>query len=127
GVPVHRVNCVRAGAGTRQEVGLSVGAAMRGRARAPRESVVPGGTPLPDSGKRAKPQLRRDAARGALRGALADTVGAGVDVDVVADETAGTRAVLTLKERASADTEQRVRALMASYPLAYTIEWSPLN
>jgi hypothetical protein len=30
-----------------------------------------------------------------------------------------------LKERASADTEQRIRALMASYPLAYTIEWSP--
>jgi len=60
-----------------------------------------------------------------LRGVLTDAVGAGVDVDVVADEAAGTCAVVTLKARASADTEQRIRALMASYPLAYTIEWSP--
>ena len=126
-LPMAYVQLVKDATATPDELSRFVLDAIPERAAAPKEIVILDRMPLTDVGKPAKPQLRRDAARRALRGALADAVGAGVDVDVVADETAGTRAVLTLKERASADMEQRIRALMASYPLAYTIEWSPLN
>src|SRR5262245_13411734 len=124
-LPVAYVQLVKDSATTADELSRFVLDAIPERAAAPKEIVILDRMPLTDVGKPAKPQLRRDAARRALRVVLTDAVGAAVEVDVIADDATGTRAVLTLKESECADLEQRIRALMAPYSLAYTIEWPP--
>ena len=124
-LPMAYVQLVKDATATPDDLSRFVLDAIPERAAAPKEIVILDRMPLTDVGKPAKPQLRCDAARRTLRVVLTDAVGAGIDVDVVPDEAAGTRALLTVKEPESADLEQRIRALMAPYPLAYTIEWSP--
>src|SRR5262249_59353589 len=119
-LPMAYVQLVKDATATPDELSRFVLDAIPERAAAPKEIVILERMPLTDVGKPAKPQLRRDAAQRTLRSVLTDAIGAGVEVDVIADEAAGTRAVLTLHARASADMEQRIRALMAAYPLAYT-------
>jgi hypothetical protein len=97
------------------------------RAAAPKEITILDRMPLTDVGKPAKPLLRRDAAQRAFRTALMDAVGdARLYVDVIPDAATGTKAVVTVAAEAGAraDMERRIRALMASYATAYTIEWS---
>jgi fatty-acyl-CoA synthase len=99
------------------------------RAAAPKEITILPRMPLTDVGKPAKPQLRRDAAQRAFASALADAVdgAAKVNVTVQPDETAGTKAVITLTgcdNDAKAEAEQRIRNVMSAYPTAYAIEWT---
>src|SRR5262245_53786993 len=124
-LPMAYVQLVRDATATPDELSRFVLDAIPERAAAPKEIVILDRMPLTDVGKPAKPQLRRDAARRTLHAVLADAVGAAIDVDVVPDEAAGTRAVLTLRETENTDVEQRIRALMSAYPMAYTIQWSP--
>jgi len=123
-LPMAYVQLVKDATATPDELSRFVLDAIPERAAAPKEIVILERMPLTNIGKPAKPHLRRDAARRTLRTVLTAAVGAGIEVDVIPDEAAGTRAVLMLEKRASIDVERRIRAVMAAYPLAYTIEWS---
>jgi hypothetical protein len=85
--------------------------------------------PLTDVGKPAKVQLRRDAARRAFTARMAQILGhdARVSVDIVADDAAGTKAIITVAPaagRLAAEIEGRIRDEMKAYPTAYAIEWT---
>jgi fatty-acyl-CoA synthase len=127
-LPVAYVQLVREATATAEDLARFVADNIPERAAAPKEITILDRMPLTDVGKPAKAQLRREAAQRTLRAALVDAVGAPVDVDVISDPAAGTRAVLLItgpKAAAErAEMEQGIRALMSSYAFPYTIEWS---
>ena len=123
-LPVAYVQLVKDATTTADELARFAFDQIPERAAAPKEITIVERMPLTDVGKPAKVELRRDAARRAFRDALTAAVGPRVAVDVIADATAGTRAVITLAgpPRDRADVAARIRSLMSSYAMAYTIE-----
>jgi len=125
-LPVAYVQLVEGAKATPEALRRFVLETIPERAAAPKEITILDRMPLTDVGKPAKPLLRREAAQRAFRTALMDAVGdARLDVDVIPDEATGTKAVVTVAAEAGAraDIEKRIRALMACYATAYTIEW----
>jgi fatty-acyl-CoA synthase len=128
-LPIAYVQLVAGAAADSEALGRFVLDHIPERAAAPKEIIVLPRMPLTDVGKPAKPQLRRDAAERAYKAVVSDAAddATTVAVEVVADEAAGSKAVITLSgggER-RAEVEQRIRTAMAAYPTACAIRWEP--
>ncbi len=95
------------------------------RAAAPKEIIVVAQMPLTDVQKPAKADLRRDAARRALREVLAGVADGALAVDVVADSVKGTVAVIGAAAAGSArhEIEEQIRARMQPFAIAYRVQW----
>jgi fatty-acyl-CoA synthase len=125
-LPVAYVQLVEGATATPAALSGFVLDAIPERAAAPKEITVLDRMPLTEVGKPAKPLLRRDAARRAFRTALMEAIdGGAVEVDVIADDTSGTKAIITVAAAAGAraDIERCIAAVMSSYATAYAIEW----
>jgi fatty-acyl-CoA synthase len=123
-LPVAYVQLVEDARATAEDLTRFVAETIPERAATPKEITVLERMPLTDVGKAAKPLLRRDAAQRAFAAVLTAAVGDAVRVEVVADETVGSKAVIVLTASAARSDEQRVRAVMSNYAMAYTIEWT---
>lgn len=127
-LPVAYVQLVNGARATTEELKAFVRGEITERAAAPDEIILIDPLPLTDIGKPAKAVLRHDAAARTFRRVLTAALGAAADIDIEvrADATHGTLAVISVASSPSARaaTEDKIREAMKAYTMAHRIDWS---